>query len=300
MPDGETVAGPLSNASFPSSLSPSRANDFLTCPLMYRLRNIDRIPEAPSAAAVRGSLVHRVLEWLFDTPAADRTLPTAQQLLVRAWDELLVREPDSAAALITDLGGAGSTQEETARVLAAADPLLAGYFALENPSRLDPHACEMAVAADVGDGLTIRGFVDRVDRTESGDVRIVDYKTGKSPRAGYEGKAMFQMRFYALTWWRMTGNVPRLLMLLYLGDRQSLTYEPESADLLATERKIHSIRQAISTAATSGVFTPKPSRLCDWCSFQHLCPTKGGLTPPMPPLPTTAIPGRPLPLINEA
>ncbi len=36
------------------SLSPSRAGDFMTCPLLYRFRVIDRIPERPSAAAVRG------------------------------------------------------------------------------------------------------------------------------------------------------------------------------------------------------------------------------------------------------
>ena len=52
------------------SLSPSRAGDFLTCPLLYRFRVIDRLPEPPSPAAVRGTLVHAVLEHLFDRPAA--------------------------------------------------------------------------------------------------------------------------------------------------------------------------------------------------------------------------------------
>jgi putative RecB family exonuclease len=51
------------------SLSPSRAGDFLTCPLLYRFRVIDRLPEPPSPAAARGTLVHAVLEHLFDQPA---------------------------------------------------------------------------------------------------------------------------------------------------------------------------------------------------------------------------------------
>ena len=54
---------------FPASLSPSRASDFTTCPLLFRFRSIDRLPEEPSAAAVRGTLVHRALETLFDLPA---------------------------------------------------------------------------------------------------------------------------------------------------------------------------------------------------------------------------------------
>ncbi|MFD0788030.1 PD-(D/E)XK nuclease family protein, partial [Micromonospora azadirachtae] len=31
-----------------ASLSPSRAADFKTCPLLYRFRSIDRLPERPT------------------------------------------------------------------------------------------------------------------------------------------------------------------------------------------------------------------------------------------------------------
>src|ERR1700723_4413401 len=55
------------------SLSPSRAGDFMTCPLLYRFRVIDRLPEPPSPAAARGTLVHAVLEHLFNRPAPERT-----------------------------------------------------------------------------------------------------------------------------------------------------------------------------------------------------------------------------------
>src|SRR3954449_12534046 len=66
------------------SLSPSRAGDFMTCPLLYRFRVIDRIPERPSPAAVRATLVHAVLERLFDLPAAGRTVAARLDLLGRA------------------------------------------------------------------------------------------------------------------------------------------------------------------------------------------------------------------------
>src|SRR5215813_3165809 len=59
------------------SLSPSRAADFKSCPLLYRLRSIDRIPEAPTPDQARGTLVHAVLEKLFDLEAAERTPPIA-------------------------------------------------------------------------------------------------------------------------------------------------------------------------------------------------------------------------------
>ena len=72
MSDNAAALDPF--AAFPGSLSPSRANDFLTCPLLFRFRTIDRLPEPSSPAALRGTLVHTALEHLFDLPAADWTL----------------------------------------------------------------------------------------------------------------------------------------------------------------------------------------------------------------------------------
>ena len=70
-PEGRTRIGtPVDGVHVLASLSPSRAADFRTCPLMYWLRTIDRLPEAPSPDAVRGTVVHKVLEDLFDLPAA--------------------------------------------------------------------------------------------------------------------------------------------------------------------------------------------------------------------------------------
>ncbi len=78
------------------SLSPSRASDFMTCPLLYRFRTIDRLPEPFSPDAVRGTVVHKVLEDLFDLPALDRTPERAADLLVPTWDVLLEAEPGLA------------------------------------------------------------------------------------------------------------------------------------------------------------------------------------------------------------
>src|SRR6476620_698217 len=78
------------------SLSPSRAGDFMTCPLLYRYRTIDKLPEESSPAAVRGTLVHKVLEDLFDLPAVERTPERALSMVEPAWADLLDSEPDLA------------------------------------------------------------------------------------------------------------------------------------------------------------------------------------------------------------
>src|ERR1700754_4548987 len=76
------------------ALSPSRAGDFKQCPLLYRFRAVDRIPEKPSKAQVRGIVVHSVLEKLFALPMADRVPARAGELVDPAWAELVAERPE--------------------------------------------------------------------------------------------------------------------------------------------------------------------------------------------------------------
>jgi putative RecB family exonuclease len=138
--------------------------------------------------------------------------------------------------------------------------------------------------------LRLRGYVDRLDEAPDGALRVVDYKTGRAPREGFEAKAMFQMRFYALVLWRLRGRVPRLLQLLYLGSGEVLRYEPDEADLRATERKVVAVWAAIQRATENRDWRPSPSKLCDWCDHQALCPAFGGTPPELPVLPVPVVP----------
>ncbi|WP_084718280.1 RecB family exonuclease [Streptacidiphilus carbonis] len=262
----------------PTALSPSRAGDFMTCPLLYRLRVIDKVPEPPSAAATRGTLVHAVLERLFDAPAVQRTPEAARALLRPEWERLLAQRPELGELFPDDADGSG-----LAGWLADAEKLVEGWFRLEDPTRLEPAERELYVETELESGLRLRGYIDRVDVAPTGEVRVVDYKTGRAPSRDFEGKAMFQMKFYALVLWRLRGVVPRRLQLVYLGGGgQVVTYDPDPADLRAVERKLHALWEAIQRALESGEWPANRNRLCDWCSFQSLCPAFGGTPPPYP------------------
>jgi putative RecB family exonuclease len=256
------------------ALSPSRAADFMTCPLLYRFRVIDRLPEPPTTATARGTLVHAVLERLFDLPAPDRTPEAAQALVLPEWDRLAGAEPD-LAALFPDDG-------ERVDWLASAAAVLDAYFTLEDPRRLEPAERECYVETTLDSGLRLRGYIDRLDVAPGGDIRIVDYKTGRAPREAYEARALFQMKFYALVIWRLRGQVPRLLQLMYLAEGEVLRYAPDASDLLATERKVAALWQAIERARAAGDWRPRPSRLCEWCNHKAFCPEFGGTPPPLP------------------
>ncbi|MBF9068508.1 RecB family exonuclease [Streptacidiphilus fuscans] len=265
--------------SVPTSLSPSRAGDFMTCPLLYRLRVIDRVPEPPSPAATRGTLVHAVLERLFDAPLGERTPEAARALLRPEWEKLLLERPEVAELFPEETG-----TEELAGWLADAEKLLDAYFRVEDPNRLQPAERELLVTTTLESGLRLRGYVDRVDVAPTGEVRVVDYKTGRAPSRDFEGKAMFQMKFYALVIWRERGVIPKRLQLMYLGGGgQVVTYDPDETDLRAVERKLQALWQAVQRALESGDWPASPNRLCDWCAHKSLCPAWGG-TPPAYPL----------------
>jgi putative RecB family exonuclease len=270
----------------PSSLSPSRASDFMRCPLLYRLRVIDRVPEKPSAAATRGTVVHAVLERLFDAPAEQRTAERARAMVPGEWERLLAARPELAELFPEARGSDGRLAEW----LESAALLVERWFTLEDPTRLEPAERELYVETQLESGLTLRGYVDRLDVAPAGgELRVVDYKTGKAPRPEYAEEALFQMKFYALVLWRLRGVVPRRLQLVYLGSGDVLTYDPSERDLLAVRRKVLALWEAIRAATETGHWRPRPSRLCDWCDHQALCPEFGG-TPPPYPLPVVRAP----------
>ncbi|MGX7679704.1 RecB family exonuclease [Jatrophihabitans sp. DSM 45814] len=278
--DQQFTSPPVEESALPiavvGSLSPSRAADFKTCPLLYRFRSIDRLPEKPTRDATRGTVVHSVLEHLYELPTAERTVQAAQSSVAPLWEELRGSDPRLAELFAEETDGVALTEW-----LSSARQLVANYFELEDPQRLEPESREQFIEV-VLDGLRLRGYVDRIDVSPAGDIRVVDYKTGSIPREAFEAKALFQMKFYALVLWRTRGVVPRQLRLIYLAAKDTLTYQPDAEELARFEKTLHAIWKAIANASLTGDFRPSPSRLCDWCSHQALCPAKGGTPPPFP------------------
>ena len=255
-------------------MSPSRAKDFMQCPLMFRLRTIDRIPDPGSLATHKGTLVHSVLERLYDLPAHERTREAAHAILPPRWEAHRDKNP-----AVMDLF---ESLDQVAPWLSEAEALIDTYFQMENPARLEPAERELFVQTETKDGLMLRGFVDRLDIAPDGAMRVVDYKTGRSPGPRFQAEALFQMRFYALVLWRLRGRAPRRLQLLFLRDGRTLTHDPHLTELETVETKIARIWDEVEDCATAGEFAPRRSRLCDWCAFQAQCPLFGGTTPHMP------------------
>ncbi|MDO5025804.1 MAG: PD-(D/E)XK nuclease family protein [Trueperella sp.] len=256
-----------------AALSPSRAKDFQQCPLKFRFRVIDRLPEPPSAVALRGTIVHAVLEELYLAPAAERTAAYALNLLSPIWQAHIAKDPQVLKLF--------DTPQEQEAWLDSARPLISNYFNLENPQRLQPKAREHFVNALLPSGLAVRGIVDRIDEDMHGRIRVVDYKTGKSPQPRFQDDALFQMRFYATAIYLDTGKLPARTQLIYLKDERILTYDPVKADVSALCGELDAIWSGITARIATKDFEPRQGPLCNWCYFKDICPAFGGRAPEM-------------------
>jgi putative RecB family exonuclease len=160
-------------------LSPSRAADFARCPLLYRFRAVDRLPEPRTAAQARGTVVHRVLDRLFDLPPAERTPAGAVALVPSALEWAIAEDPSITAAI--DQDGPRELFVEQVNMLVRAD------FALEDPSRLAPEARELWVEAPLGggrDGGAGKGGLSGAGTGGDGEVGIA----GAGVREGGSGR----------------------------------------------------------------------------------------------------------------
>jgi len=255
------------------ALSASRASDYKTCPLLYRFRAVDKLPEPPSPEAARGTLVHAVLEDLFGLPATERTEGAAVDLVRPTWERLSGEIPEWPTMF-------GPDQLDT--WLESARDRVRTYFSLEDPTGFSAESRELLLEVEVGDGVPLRGYLDRVDVAPNGALRIVDYKTGRAPSELFEQSALFQMKFYALLVLRTRGVVPHQLKLLYLGDSRWLTYVPSEDELVSFERTLTPLWSAMLLARRTGDFRPRPGKMCGWCAHHARCPEFGGTPPPYP------------------
>jgi putative RecB family exonuclease len=274
----------------PRPLSPSRANQFKDCQLLFRYRTIDALPEPPGTAAVRGNLVHLVLERIFDEPAYRRDLETASAFLPQALIDLIQENPHFPSAIDENLTWQPGAQwsindmsaESKERFIAESVALLKKYFTMEDPQNLQPSHREHALSTSTDAGIAIHGIIDRIETNPAGEIRISDYKTGKSPHPKFRDKAWFQLLFYALLVKKEMGKLPSQLQLLYLGDSQKLVYTPSDKDVTDIDLAITEIANDIANATENRIFEPRVSKLCDYCFHQKHCPAKDGELLPWP------------------
>lgn len=250
----------------PRGLSPSSFSAFKDCPLAFRFSYLDRLPQPPSAAASKGTLVHRSLELLMLRGPDARTIENALVDLETARLELALH-PDFAELELTD--------EEWDTFHSDAATLVHKYFELEDPTTIVPIGLELRLAATIGT-VQLRGIIDRLELDADGELVITDYKTGAVPGERYELKRLAGVHMYAAMVEHALGKRPVRVQLLYLSKPVAIITSPSGPSITGVMRKTDALWSAIGRACENDDFRPSPGVLCNWCAYKAYCPAFGG------------------------
>ena len=251
----------------PRSLSPSKVSAFKDCALAFRFSAIDKVPEPASVHTLKGTLVHSALERLYwRHPPGSRSPDAAAAELASVWR----KAEDDGSFTVLELGDA-----EIAALRRQCETLVAADFAIEDPDSVNAVGVELTVEAEVG-GLRLRGIIDRLDVTSTGELVVVDYKTGRVPAVHHEHSRLGGVQFYALLCEAVLGVRPAQVRLHYLAEPVTIESVPSDQTLRGLKLRTGAVWQAIERACASEDFRPRPSNLCRWCAFQTWCPAYGG------------------------
>jgi putative RecB family exonuclease len=255
-------------------LSPSRASDFKACPMRFKFKVVDHLTEAPTVYTARGTLVHAALEALFLLPPRDRTLAATLDLFEAARLEAVAR--GELHALFKSSG-------EEAEWAAGCRRVIANYFDLEDPARLEPVGRELRLEAVLpGTHVTVTGILDRVDRRDNGTFLVSDYKTGSPPALQYANKSFFGLVIYAWLFQQSFGVIPARLRLLYLDAPEVYRLDPDERKVQAMAGQLAALWRGVETAHRRDDWRTRPGPLCDYCSFRDCCPAWNESGEPVP------------------
>src|SRR5487761_339114 len=295
--------------------SASGVQTWATCPFRFLLGRV--LVVAPTEdvederwwqidAAERGSLIHRILEQFFAEVAQSGQPPPG----VAYADEDVRRMEAIAAeefALLARRGAAGHPlvwENERAAILADLRTLLRHDAEQRGAGQWRPAHLEQPFGIDSAEGswppvtvalpdrrsMTLRGFIDRVDRGDGG-LLVIDYKTGRDVRVEVSaanrlsGGRALQLPLYARAARdreRAEGRPAPTTNALYwfCTTRGGFAQRPVAVDD-GVEAALDDILSRIDSGVRSGCFPQVPGEFddfrgscknCQYCDYDSLCP----------------------------
>jgi len=228
-------------------LSFSAIAAYLDCPRQYWYRQEQRLPVVQSAEAVHGVILHEVLRQAGEarksgSQVSSRTLRSLHDAI---WSQVTFPDPRRAATFRR----IGAAQLEEYRKKGGFDAA--------------PEYLEHQFSAAV-DGWTLRGVIDRVDRTESGWL-IVDYKSG---RRLTRGRRDLQVALYALGASTALSLDPLELEVVYLATGEIVRVEKVAELVSEATRQGAEVAEGVK----AGRFEARPERRrCRLCPYRLVC-----------------------------
>ena len=273
--------------------TPTRLSTWLDCPRRYRMSYLDRPPPGkgpPWAHNSLGASVHNALAGWWRLRREERTVPAAGDLLERGW---------------IDEGFADSAQ--SARYRRRARGLVEAYVTGLDPAS-EPVGVERTVATR-SDLIAVSGRIDRLDERRgpdgSGELVVVDYKTGRHVLTVDDARTSLPLALYALAAERVMRRPCRRVELHHLPTGRVLAWEHTdesrarqlrraediAAECAAADERFRGGPDSEQSGGPSGppdhqvgeIFPPRPGSWCGWCDYRAHCPEGSAAAEPRRP-----------------
>jgi len=250
-------SGPISHATPALNLSSTKIDTYNSCPLKYRLKYIDKVPERKTRATGEfGSIIHSILEEFHSLEPNQQTEKVLFDLLEKHWRE------DSF-----------EYRQRGEEFRKQGEELLSDYFRFIQQNQPTVLGREKEFTYTMDDiNVTISGKIDRID--DHGDtLGIVDYKTGRKKEKANKN---IQMALYTEALLNdavqgVSGKPGQAsLHFLRFGDDPISSHKFSDDELEDYREKIRDVAGGIR----SGSFeTKKGDFNCKYCDYKEfLCP----------------------------
>ena len=232
-------------------LSYSQISLYQTCPLSYKLQYIDRLETKDKGYFSFGTTMHACAEYFFKVKVPPP--PSLEELLQfydRNW-----------------LSAGYTSAEEEASYKAYGRELLAKFWEIHQPGFRMPIAVEWMFNIDI-EGIKLKGFIDRVDKLDSGGLAIIDYKTDRELFTKDYLARNLQLTLYqmavAQSWFL---PVERLTLYHFRTNTPCSCPPREPARIEEARRLVLEVAEGIA----AGRFPATESERCP-CDFPEHCP----------------------------
>lgn len=219
---------------------------------------------------IKGSAVHGAITLFYYLPEKKRTLSNLKKCLEKSWfsEKDVYKKPP-----LGEIGGFKDIHHERDTYKEALG-LLCNFFNLEkqiNPTLFyvpvetikDSFKDYEKMIKPLDGGMSISGKFDRIDKLENGNLRVVDFKTGKN------GDNFFQLEFYKLLAEANFGTKVDQVSFYCLAKGKVKNFNVCDVDSKDISNKIvDKIKEIQGTKD----FPPQKSYLCNHCDFKEICP----------------------------
>ncbi|MFC2174779.1 RecB family exonuclease [archaeon] len=245
--------------------SHSRISTYESCPLKFFYSYVEK-PDVEEVlgdniALVLGKSCHEALEWLYKelSMGGEPTLDDAIDYYTQSWGKMWT--PDVIIP---------NHDEKTWKSLGVR--YLGDFYNRHSPFIEDRTvALERMIRLKLGK-YSLIGYIDRIAEAGPGHYKVIDYKTNKwlAPQEKFDSDR--QLALYELGVRQMFLDAKKVdLVWEMLHFNKTIVSHRSPAQLAELKRDTIAIIQEIEECED---YPAKTSKLCDWCSFQEICPKK--------------------------